>query len=260
MMVAAAWTGMAAAAPPTTAQSYAVFAMQRVRVNSKARIQGDVGALFDTLELNPHVRVSGVAAAPTIDIGRGARATGGLYCSTVQTNGADTCQALPNPLIAAPNIVLVGPAGNTNITAAKRTKSSSPLAPGTYGTLTLGTASEVILAGGGYQFESIDLASRAKLLCRAACEVVVRGRVSISQATQLGAGDGVAATAVTFRIAAQGQSTAFDARSRAQVRGSVYAPSAAVSVGSSAKVTGSLVGDTVSIGARARLEGGTPAS
>jgi cytoskeletal protein CcmA (bactofilin family) len=259
MMMAAAWTGMAAAAPPTTAQSYAVFAMQRVRVNSKARIQGDVGALFDTLKLNAHVRVSGVAAAPTVEIGRGARATGGLYCSSVQTNGGDTCQVLPNPLIAAPSIVLVGPASNANITAAKRTKSSSPLPPNTYGTLTLGTASEVILAGGAYQFESIDLASRAKLLCHAACDVAVRGRVSMAQATQLGAGDGVPAAAVTFRIAAQGESTAFDARSRAQVRGSVYAPSAAVSVGSSAKVTGSLVGDTVSVGARARLDGGTPA-
>lgn len=256
----AAWTGVAMAAPPTAALGYAVFALQRATIGARTRVGGDAGALFDTLTLGTHARVSGSAAGPTIAAGRGARAIAGFYCTTLTGGDGDTCQTLPNPLIATPTIVLVGPAGNTDVTAAKRSKSTSPLAAGTYGALTLGTASQVLLAGGAYQFESITLGARAKLLCRAACDVTVRGRVQAAQATQLGAGDGVAPASVIFRIASQGQATAFSAKSRVRVRGSIYAPGADVQLGAAANVSGSLVGNAVTVGARGRLQGGSPAT
>ena len=113
------------------------------------------------------------------------------------------------------------------------------------------------LAGGTYQFESIDVASRGKLLCRAACDVRVRTRVSVGQATQLGAAKDVAPSGVVFSVAGQNTSTGFAAKSRAKIRGSIYAPSSGVSIGSASNVTGGIVGGDVQVGARARLAAAT---
>ena len=248
----------AGAEPPTEALAYAVLGVARTTVGAKARVQGDVGCMSNELALGPGTRIGGSAAAPSITTGRGTRAAGGYFCSLLDES-PDGCMALPNPLVATPTIVVVGPPSNSDVSAAKRTKSTTPLAPGAYGTLTVGTAAEMALAGGSYQFESISLGARARLLCRAACDVTVRGRVELGQAARLGAADGVVPEAVVLRIAGQGETTAFAAKSRASVRGSVYAPSAGVTLGQTVKVTGALVGDTVTVGARARLQGLTVA-
>jgi hypothetical protein len=163
--------------------------------------------------------------------------------------------AFPSPLVATPPIVVVGPPSNGDVSAAQRSKSTTPLAPGTYGRLTVGSAAQLSLAGGSYQFESISLGKRAALLCRAACDVTVRGRVDAGQTSRLGAADGLAPEAVVLRIAGQGESAAFAAKSRVTVRGRVYAPSGRVAVGQAAKVTGALVGDTVEVGSRTRVQG-----
>ena len=242
------------AAPPSDALAYAVFAIQKASVGSRARVQGDVGCLFDVLSIGQGTRITGIAAAPTITLRRGGRATGGYYCGTLE-GSSDTCMPPPNPLIAAPAIVLVGPPNFTDVSVAKRTKATAPLGAGSYGKLAIGTAAELTLAGGTYQFEAIDLASRARLVCLAACDLTVRGAVTVGQASRLGAGASVPIAGVVVRIAAQGQTRALDAKSRAQIRGTVYAPSGDVKIGAAAQVTGGLVGNTVSVGPRARLQG-----
>ena len=240
--------------PPSDALAYAVFAFQRASIGSKAQVQGDAGCLFDELSLGQGTRVAGAAAAPTIRLRHGARASGGYFCSSIDGGGA-TCSTLPNPLVGAPAIVLVGPVSNADVKADKHTKPTSPLAAGAYGTLEAGTAAEMNLAGGTYQFESIDVGSRGKLLCLAACDVTVRSRVRLGQAARLGAVDSIPASSATIRVAAQGESTALDAKSRSQIRGTIYAPSADVRLGAAAKVSGALVGNTVSVSPRARLQG-----
>jgi hypothetical protein len=255
LMLGASLAGRVAVAraePPADVLAYTLFAIKHASIGAKSRVQGDAGCLFTELALGPGVHVNGAAAAPAITVGRGARVSGGLYCGTLD-GGSDACMALPNPLVTAPSIVLAGPASNVDISAAKRTKPTSPLAAGTYGALVAGTASEIALAGGSYQFESITLGSRAKLLCRLPCDVTVRRRVEMGQATRLGAGDGVAPSGVVLRIAAQGETTALATKSRAQVRGTIYAPGGDVVLGAATKVTGALVGNTVTVGSRARL-------
>lgn len=243
----------AVGAPPATALAYAVFGLQRVEVGAKGRVQGDVGCLFDELTVGRGTRISASAAAPTISLGKSARASDGYFCAII--SGADeACMALPNPLIDGPAIVLVAP-GSLDVSAPRRTKSKGPLAAGAYRNLSVGAAAQVLLAGGSYQFQSIAVGSRAKLLCQAACDVAVQGKVTIGQAARLGAGDGVDAAAVVFRIAAQGERNALDAKSRTAILGTVYAPNGAVVMGSAAKVTGALVGASVSLGSRARVKG-----
>jgi len=260
----AVWLGLvvavtgrsALAAPPTDAMAYAVLGTERVSIGVKGRVQGDVGCLSTTLAVGAGTKVTGVAAAQAITLGKNARVAGGVFCATVE-GSTDACMALPSPLVPPPTIVLVGAPSNTDVSVAKRSKSTTPLAPGVYGALTVGGAAEMTLAGGTYQFESIDVASRGKLLCRAACDVTVRTRVSVGQATQLGAAKDVASSGIVFRIAGQNASTGFAAKSRAKIRGSIYAPNSGVSIGSASNLTGAIVGGDVQVGSRARLAAAT---
>jgi hypothetical protein len=177
-----------------------------VSIGAKGRVQGDVGCLSTSLAVGAGTKVTGVAAAQAITLGKNARVSGGVFCATVE-GSTDACMALPSPLVPPPTIVLVGAPSNTDVSAAKRSKSTTPLPFGVYGALTVGGAAEMTLDGGTYQFESIDVAARGKLLCRAACDVTVRKRVTVGQATQLGAAKDVAPAGVVFRIAGQDAST-----------------------------------------------------
>ena len=239
--------------PPSDVLAYAVFGIQNVRIGAKTKVEGDVGGLFDFVSLGQGARVTGAAAAPAIMLRNRVRVSGGYFCATL-TGTTDTCTELPNPLIDGPRIVLPSP-GNLDVSAPKHSKEAQPLPAGAYGTLTAGTASEVLLAGGAYQFESLAIGARAKLLCAAACEVTVRTTVTMKQGARLGAADTVPVSGVIVRIAGQETATAFAAKSRRTIRGSVYAPSAAVTLAAGVRVAGSLVGDSVTIGPRARLTG-----
>ncbi len=243
-----------AAAPPGDVTAYGVFGIQQTTIGSRARVKGDVGCFFGEVSLGQSTRVSGAAAAPSIHLRRRARALGGYFCSMLD-GGDATCGTLPNPLVVTPSLVLVGPPSNVDVSVAPRGKATTPVQAGAYGKLTAGTAAEVTLAGGTYQFESIDVGARAKVLCLAACDVTVRGQVKVGQAARLGAVDSIAAAAAVVRIAGSGTNTALDAKSRADIRGTIYAPSGGVKLGAAAKQAGALVGGTVSIGPRARLLG-----
>lgn len=243
-----------AAAPPNDVMAYGVFGIQETTIGSRARVQGDVGCFFGAVSLGQSTHVSGAAAAPSIHLRRRARALGGYFCSMLDGGNA-TCSTLPNPLVATPALVLVGPPSNIDVSVAARGKATTPIQPGAYGALTAGTAAEMTLAGGTYQFESIEAGARAKVLCLAACDVTVRGQVKLGQAARLGAVDSIAASAAVVRIAGTGTKPALDAKSRVEIRGTIYAPSADVKLGAAAKQSGALVGGTVSIGPRARLLG-----
>jgi hypothetical protein len=251
-VVAAAST--ARAQPPGDVLAYAVFAIQNVSVGSRARVTGDAGCLFGELALGQSTRLTGQAAAPNIRLRNRARATGGFFCSAIAGRNV-TCAPLPTPLVQSPTFVVVGSPSNVDVDVAKKSKSTSPLSAGAYGALTAGPASEVMLAGGTYQFESIELGARARFLCLAACDVTVRGRLRIGQAGRLGAADSRPASDAIFRVAAAGERVGFEAKSRVQIRGTIYAPSGDVKLGAAVKQSGAVVGNAVTIGPRARLQG-----
>jgi cytoskeletal protein CcmA (bactofilin family) len=245
--------GPARAEPPANAAGYAVFGIASVTVGAKGRVDGDVGCLFAELALGQGTRVSGSAAAPAIALRRRARANGGYYCGTITGTG-DACAALPNPLIAGPEIVLAQP-GNLDVSASRKTKATAPLSAGAYGALSVGTAAHVTLAGGSYEFDSVEVRSRGRVQCLAACDVTVRGAVRLGQAVRFGAADGVDPAGVVLRVAGAEAKTAVEVKSRAAVRGTVYAPSGDVRIGAGARIAGAIVGNDVVVGPRARLDG-----
>jgi hypothetical protein len=146
-LMAAVTGGSALAAPPTDAMAYAVLGTERVSIGAKGRVQGDVGCLSTTLAVGAGTKVTGVAAAQMITLGKNARVSGGVFCGTVE-GSTDACQALSSPLVPAPTIVLVGTPSNSDVSAAKRSKSTTPLPFGVYGALSVGGAAEMILDGG----------------------------------------------------------------------------------------------------------------
>jgi hypothetical protein len=239
--------------PPSDVLSYAVFGIQSVKLGAKSKVEGDIGGLFDFVSLGQGARVTGTAAAPAIMLRHRVRVSGGFFCATL-TGTTDTCTELPNPLVDGPKIVLPSP-GNLDVSAPRHAKEPQPLPAAAYGELTAGVASEVLLAGGAFQFESLAIGARAKVLCVAACEITVRTTVTMKQGARLGAADGVSANDVIVRIAGQEVATAFAAKSRTTIGGSIYAPSAGVTLAAGVRVAGSLVGDSVTIGPRARLTG-----
>jgi cytoskeletal protein CcmA (bactofilin family) len=243
----------AAAAPPSSATAYAVFATSGVEIGAKGRVDGDVGCLFAEVSLGRGTRATGAAAAPAITLKRGARASGGYFCGTI-AGTEDACSTLPNPLISGPPIVLAEP-GNLNVSASRRAEVTSPLPPGTYGTLTVGTAASVPLAGGTYDFAAIEIRSRGRVECLAACDVRVQRDVRLAQAVRFGAVDGLDPASVTLQVGGLDSKTAVSVKSRARVQGTIYAPSGDVVVGAGARISGAVVGLTVSIGPRARLTG-----
>ena len=238
------------AAPPSDVLGYAVFGIVRVSIGARSRVAGDVGVLFETLDVGRRTQVAGAAAAPSITLHQRASASP-LFCGTL-TGSSATCEPLPNPLIGGPTIVLATP-GNLDVSAAPGSRTTAPLAAGAYGRLNVGAAARVTLVGGSYQFEAIDVANRGHVLCLAACNLTVRGGVRLGRAARLGADDGVAASDVLVRIAAQGQANALETQRRATILGSIYGPSGEVTIGAAARITGAVVGNVVSIGPRARL-------
>lgn len=244
--------GLARAQAPTDVQAYAVFGLAETTLSSRSNVQGDVGCLADVLELSQRTKVSGAAVAPTVRLRDGAKASGGYFCNTMEgSNGA--CMTMPGPFTIEPMTVTTP--GNLDVSAPKGTKTTGPLAPGAYGKLTIGTKAQATLAGGSYTFSAIVVGRRAKLLCLAACDVLVQGNVRVREDSQLGAASGVPASGVTFQIASQGQKSALDTRKRVTIGGSIYAPSGDVRLGSQSKLTGGLVGNAVTLGPRVHVTG-----
>ena len=247
-----ALAGVARAQPPTDVLQYAVFGIQRTSVGARARVDGDVGSLVEGLTIGHAARVSGVAAAPTVTLRRRGRATGGYFCGTL-SGSTEPCMALPTPLIPPPTIVIATP-GTIIVSAPKGTGDTGPLPAGSYGRLYVHRAAVLTLAGGSYQFASINVATRAGLTCSTACDITVQKKVVLGQSARFGAGDGVKASDVVVSIAGQGESTALASKNRTTVRGMIYAPSATVQLGPAARTVGAIVGNVVTVGPRARCK------
>jgi hypothetical protein len=241
--------GVAAAQTlPTSPTGWAVFGLDAVTIGARSRVSGDVGVNQGSATLK-RTRVRGAVVAADVGVRRATADT--LFCVTV-TNSDVPCQTLPSPVVPPGSVTLVtlpDLSGKEDVSVPRHAQ-HAPLDPGQYGDAVVGPASQLVLTGGDYAFQSIKLASRAKLLCQADCTVSVRDGVTLGQATRLGA---TGSAAVVLRVQADAKGSGVRIASRAQVSGVVYAPTAAVRVGQAARVSGSLVGQTVTVASRARL-------
>lgn len=238
---------------PASPLGYAVFGLEGARIGAFSRVQGDVGTNRGQVMLRAGARIEGALAGQTLVIRRGGRATT-LYCVQVQ-GGRKDCQRLPDPVVDNTTlpVVQVSP-GNESVTLRRRAR-RVPLDPGRFRDVRIGNGAELLLAGGAYSFRSLAVGARGRLVCVTPCQVAVRTSVTIGRRGRIEllggtGGDG------SLQVQGGGGRDAFTAAPGARITAAVYAPTADVLVGARARVTGPIVGRSVTIGARSRLARG----
>src|SRR5262245_10761790 len=230
--------GAAAAQAQPALPGYAVLGLDEVRLARGARVQpGAVGSTAGSVRLAPAVAVPGSVVADSV---RGARSTrvGRLFCRLVSggpfgpgTVGGPTvggspipgCRALTTPVVDPALLAPVAvSAGASDLRVPART-GSAPIGPGAYAQVSVGKGSLLQLAGGDYQFRSIQLARAARLVCLEACRIGVAETVRMGPRAQLGAVQGLRPALVRLDVGGS-VGVAFFASPRAIGAATILAP------------------------------------
>jgi hypothetical protein len=238
-VVAAGTVTQARAGSEPDGGPYTVLALDGADVEKGSLVSGSVASIDGKLRLDRHVTVAGAVAAPHVVL-RPDTLFEGLRCNIV-TGGTASCEPMP---VIDP-AVFVRPdaqAGSENIRVPKKSRHSA-LAAGTYGKLTVGRDSQMLLVGGDYTFQSIRIDTRATFQCVEACTIAVRRGLKIGRdVVVLGA-------ATDFRVSGRG-GAGVKVGPKANVGATIYAPTASVKLGKKVNARGTLVGRRVTIGVR----------
>jgi hypothetical protein len=128
---------------------------------------------------------------------------------------------------------------------------SAPLPAGSYGALTVGRRSRLVLAGGAYDVLSLDVAPHAEVQCAGGCQLRVRQRVRLGRRSTLDAAAPLDAGAVMVQLESRDPRPVFAAGPRTTIAGSVYAPQGDIVLGRHGRYQGAFVAQTVDVGRRA---------
>jgi hypothetical protein len=250
VVVGAASGARAQVTPPADPLAYAIFAGSKARLGQRARVYGRIGS-NDTVRIGRKNRIDGLVAAPTIDLGRGAK-TGALFCVLV-IGGKNPCLPVTSPIVSPGSlgVGLVIP-GSEDIDVPRRAH-RAPLDAGAYRNLTLGRGSELLLLGGDYLFDRVSLSRRATLRCATPCRVAIRRTLRLGSRAVVEGVAGIAETAIRFDVTGQGARYGVRLGTRATFGGIVWAPATRVQIGRRVKVAASVQGAEVRVGTRARI-------
>jgi hypothetical protein len=249
MMVLGPVLATAQETPPADPAAWAVLGRDAVTLGPRNRIAGPAGVTGGELRLKRAARVSGAAAGESIRLAGGAK-VGGLFCILV-VGGQTSCSPPPDPLVddALLPVVQATPGGQ-DITVPRRARRLE-LVPGRYRDITVGAGSELRFAPGTFDVRSVKLAPGARILCLGDCDIEVRRGFQLGARGRVEAAPGAVA-AITLRVQGDRASLVrLGARSR--VTADVYAPTADVRIGQRARITGRIVGDTVTTAGRVRV-------
>lgn len=231
---------------------YAIFALDRLAVGSRARITGDLGVNDGEARIGRRSVVAGIVAADVIRLGRRAR-TEGVTCTLV-VGGTEICVPLAGPLVphSALEVVRVAP-GIVDVVVPRRARRVA-LAPGSYRDARIGRGSSLTLSGGEYDFRTLKLARSATLDCAEACRIRVTRKVQLGPRAALGNPDAADPTLLRIDIEGKRTRTALRIGSRATVTGTLYGPTTDARVGRRVRVTGSIVAGALRAGSRLHVE------
>ena len=118
--------------------------------------------------------------------------------------------------------------------------------PGSYRNGKVGAGSTWVLPGGTYNFQTLKLASHARLLCTAPTTVNVIDRMSFGSFVIVGP-IGTGTSPLDFVINVAGSEVSFG--NRANIAARVVAPQASLSVGHAGVIKGQLVANSIRLGA-----------
>jgi hypothetical protein len=247
--------GRLVGATPAAAEvtGYAVLGLEQVTLHERSRIEaGNVGVNRGTARLGRRVRVAGTVAADIIDL-RPDVVAGSLFCRILEGTPGASCAAFTAPLVGSDQLQFVNVVpGGADVSVPARA-STAPLQPGSYGAVTTGPRSLLLLAGRNYAFRSIALAPHSHLLCAGRCRIQVEERVTVGRRASIGPAVSLTAEDVRVDVEGSGMRPAFTAATRSVVTGTVYSPSGAVVLGRRGRYEGAFVGRTVTVGAAAQV-------
>jgi hypothetical protein len=150
-------------------------------------------------------------------------------------------------------------------------KGTRELAPGTYGRVRVSAKATLVLSGGSYTFESLDVDDNATVLFRGATDLRIRRELDTDHHSRLvaDAAAGVSADGVLIQVF--GGDSACEHRGLAddddepgptvvhigqdnEVTATILAPNGTLWVRAKSRVTGALIAEQVRVGARVTLE------
>jgi hypothetical protein len=244
---------------PTRAQtprpsSYAVLGLDDVTLRPGVHVEGgNVGANRGAVTLGPGVRVDGKVIADTI-VARGRPRAGALVCRLLVGTRRLDCETLATPVVDLRSLEIIQVVPGAAQVVVPANANAAPLAPGSYGDVRVGRRGRLLLAGGVYSVRSINIGTRGRILCTAACRVSVQEHVRLRPRAVIGAVAPLDALAVRIDVEGSGRGPSFTSGPRTDVDATIYAPDGAVILGPNGRYTGAFVGDTVRVGSGSRLK------
>jgi hypothetical protein len=257
MVVAAslAWLAPVAARAQVTAPEhpldYGLFALERLQVGPRSRIDGAVGVNDGEARIGRRTTVAGVVAADVIRLGRRVK-TEGVTCTLV-VGGKEPCVPLIGQLVPQTALEVVQVVAGPGDVIVPRHARRVALAAGSYRRVRVGRGSSLTLAGGDYDFQSLDVRARGTLACAAACRVRVTQKVVLGRRARIESADATDPALVRIDVEGRRTRTALRIGSRARVAATLYGPTVAARVGRRVRVAGSVVARTLRTGARTRV-------
>jgi hypothetical protein len=248
-LLASSASAPAQESPPDDPAAYALFAGEEVRLGSRVRVYGRVGA-NGSVRVGRRDTVDGLVASPTIELGRSAD-TGPLFCVMV-VGGSNPCLPVTSPVIAPGELGVGLVVPGTEDVEVPRRAHRAPLEAGAYRRLEVGRGSELLLLGGDYLFERVSLAPKAVLRCAGNCRLAIRRKLRMAKRASVERVSDAAETVIRLDVTGHRARTGARLGKRAAIEGILWAPTTEVEIGKKARVA-SVMGAEVRVGSRARI-------
>lgn|GEM_PF-710084 len=162
---------------------------------------------------------------------------------------------IPLPQFPTPN------PGTEDITLA--TKETLTLAPGSYGEIKIKSQATLILTGGTYHLQNLEVGTKAKVLFQAPTEVIINNRLEPGSNAAIGPeeGSGINARDIVFYVnGINGNTRNLDASPKAAIIGTkstvkanIYAPNGTIWLKNHVDAEGAFIGKDVLVGTTAKV-------
>ena len=197
---------------PAGFSDVAVFATNSVVLKKDVEVVGDVAVndastdpeLDQELRVDKDANIAGSLYGDRVKLSRGVEVGGSVFTNDLEDKGATilggTFPVTP-PVFAPLPLFFSAPAGVDDVVVAK--DGSETLSPGDYRNVTLGQGASLLLTGGEYHVQSIQLGKGAALHFGAASAVTVADRVNIDKESTVGPapGSGISASEIVIYVA-----------------------------------------------------------
>ncbi|KAA3647647.1 MAG: hypothetical protein DWQ07_01300 [Chloroflexi bacterium] len=252
----------------------AVVAFLGVNAGEGVHIEGDVAVIYSVpreettsssgLVMASDVVISGEATSPTVTLQSGATIEQTVH--TLEVTGSekdigvsDNLPVFPLPLLL-PDFPMFTP-GNEDVAISAEKEQS--LDPGTYGSISVAPGTKksqttLILTGGAYDFQELNVGAQAAVLCQNPCEIRVQGGAVFENNSKLGPQDTASLSSRDIQLFVAGIPPLIEGRSveatgatfgaSCEIIANIYAPNGLLALQDRTNVTGALIGRWVELG------------